>query len=135
MHVGDEDFDLSENLQLNETLAQFDLPIVTHSTIESDGYGMCSQSFRFLRERAYRAHLLTRRSGSLVQNSMCSRCVHRTWTTLVEPSTPCSSAFTGGPARSFKFGQDWHDYIVSDRIGRRQPRHGSQGARAPQPRE
>ena len=41
IHVGDDDFDyiLSENPQLNETLAQYDLPRVTHSTIESDGYG------------------------------------------------------------------------------------------------
>lgn len=30
---------LTENPQLNETLAQYELPIVTHSTIESDGYG------------------------------------------------------------------------------------------------
>lgn len=30
---------LTENPQLNDTLAQYELPIVTHSTIESDGYG------------------------------------------------------------------------------------------------
>ena len=36
------DYVLSENPQLNETLAQYELPIVTHSTIENDGYGACA---------------------------------------------------------------------------------------------
>ncbi|KAJ3001489.1 hypothetical protein NUW54_g6389 [Trametes sanguinea] len=40
IHVDDDKFDyvLTENPQLNDTLAQYELPIVTHSTIESDGY-------------------------------------------------------------------------------------------------
>ncbi|KAI8985642.1 dipeptidyl aminopeptidase [Trametes punicea] len=40
VHVDDEDFDyvLSENPQLNMTLAQYELPIVTHSTVDSDGF-------------------------------------------------------------------------------------------------
>ena len=29
---------MSENPQLNDTLATYDLPIVTHSTLESDGH-------------------------------------------------------------------------------------------------
>lgn len=33
------DYVLTENPQVNETLSQYELPIVTHSTIESDGYG------------------------------------------------------------------------------------------------
>ncbi|KAI0640694.1 dipeptidyl aminopeptidase [Trametes meyenii] len=40
VRVDDNAFDyvLTENPQLNETLSQYELPIVTHSTIESDGY-------------------------------------------------------------------------------------------------
>ncbi|KAI0676150.1 dipeptidyl aminopeptidase [Trametes maxima] len=40
VRVDDNSFDyvLTENPQLNETLSQYELPIVTHSTIESDGY-------------------------------------------------------------------------------------------------
>ena len=33
---------LTENPQLNTTLAQYEMPIVTHSTIENDGYGACA---------------------------------------------------------------------------------------------
>ena len=39
----DFDYVLTENPQLNATLAQYELPIVTHSTIESDGYGTLSR--------------------------------------------------------------------------------------------
>lgn len=33
------DYPFTDNLALNQTLAQYELPVVTHSTIESDGYG------------------------------------------------------------------------------------------------
>lgn len=33
------EFVLTENPQLNDTLAQFEMPVVSYSTIESDGYG------------------------------------------------------------------------------------------------
>ena len=34
------DYTLSENAALNATLAEFELPVVIHGTIENDGYGM-----------------------------------------------------------------------------------------------
>ncbi|EMD39367.1 hypothetical protein CERSUDRAFT_113004 [Gelatoporia subvermispora B] len=40
VQVDDEDFDyvLTENPRLNDTLSQYEMPIVAHSTIDSDGY-------------------------------------------------------------------------------------------------
>lgn len=48
IQVGNADFDyvLSENSRLNDTLAQFEMPIVTYSTIESDGYELNIRELR-----------------------------------------------------------------------------------------
>ncbi|KAI0794726.1 dipeptidyl aminopeptidase [Fomes fomentarius] len=90
IHVGDEDFDyvLSENPQLNETLAQFDLPIVTHSTIESDGYEL---------------NVLEMRPPHMDDSG--------------RTKYPVLFRVYGGPGSQMvdvKFGHDWHDYVVSE---------------------
>lgn len=33
------DYPFTENSALNATLAQYELPVVSHTTIENDGYG------------------------------------------------------------------------------------------------
>ncbi|KAI0630468.1 dipeptidyl aminopeptidase [Trametes polyzona] len=90
VHVGDDDFDyvLTENPQLNETLAQYELPIVTHSTIESDGYEL---------------NVLEMRPPRMDDSG--------------RTKYPVLFRVYGGPGSQMvdvRFGHDWHAYLVAE---------------------
>ncbi|OJT13681.1 hypothetical protein TRAPUB_9780 [Trametes pubescens] len=90
VHVGDADFDyvLTENPQLNETLAQYELPIVTHSTIESDGYEL---------------NVLELRPPRMDDSG--------------RTKYPVLFRVYGGPGSQMvdvRFAQDWHAYLVAE---------------------
>ncbi|KAH9913079.1 dipeptidyl aminopeptidase [Epithele typhae] len=88
--VGDEDFDyvLSENSALNATLAEYEMPIVTHSTIENDGYEM---------------NVLEMRPPRMDDTG--------------RTKYPVLFRVYGGPGSQLvdvKYGHDWHDYVVTE---------------------
>ncbi|KAI0737309.1 dipeptidyl aminopeptidase [Daedaleopsis nitida] len=90
VHVGNSDFDyvLSENPELNATLAQYELPIVKHSTIESDGYELNVVEMRPPRMDD---------SGRV--------------------KYPVLFRVYGGPGSQMvdvRYGHDWHDYVVCE---------------------
>lgn len=90
VHAGDDDFDyvLTENPQLNETLATYELPIVTHSTLESDGYEL---------------NVLEMRPPRMDDSG--------------RTKYPVLFRVYGGPGSQMvdvKYLHDWHDYVVSE---------------------
>ncbi|KAI0820257.1 dipeptidyl aminopeptidase [Trametes gibbosa] len=90
VHADDNDFDyvLTENPQLNETLAQYELPIVTHSTIESDGYEL---------------NVLEMRPPRMDDSG--------------RTKYPVLFRVYGGPGSQMvdvRYGHDWHAYVVSE---------------------
>ncbi|KAH9893599.1 dipeptidyl aminopeptidase [Cubamyces lactineus] len=90
IHVGDKNFDyvLTENPQLNATLAQYELPIVTHSTIESDGYEL---------------NVLEMRPPRMDDSG--------------RTKYPVLFRVYGGPGSQMvdvRFQQDWHAYLVTE---------------------
>ncbi|RPD57299.1 dipeptidyl aminopeptidase [Lentinus tigrinus ALCF2SS1-7] len=90
VHAGDDDFDyvLTENPQLNETLATYELPIRTHSTIESDGYEL---------------NVLELRPPRMDDSG--------------RTKYPVLFRVYGGPGSQMvdvKYAHDWHDYVVSE---------------------
>ncbi|KAM5541328.1 hypothetical protein V8D89_004882 [Ganoderma adspersum] len=90
IHVGDDDFKyiVSENPQLNDTLATYDLPIVTHSTLESDGHTL---------------NVLEMRPPRMDDSG--------------RTKYPVLFRVYGGPGSQMvdvRFQHDWHDYVVSE---------------------
>ncbi|KAI0351315.1 dipeptidyl aminopeptidase [Trametes cingulata] len=90
VHVDDAGFDyvLTENPQLNDTLALYELPIVTHSTIESDGYEL---------------NVLEMRPPRMDDSG--------------RTKYPVLFRVYGGPGSQLvdvRFQHDWHTYVVSE---------------------
>ncbi|GBE89421.1 Probable dipeptidyl-aminopeptidase [Sparassis crispa] len=85
---GNHDFNyvLTENPQLNDTLRQFEMPIVTHSTIDSDGYELNTFEMRPPRMDS---------SG--------------------RTKYPVLFRVYGGPSSqlvNYMYGHDWHDFVA-----------------------